>query len=79
MVVFSTNLGMAIETSQRLDSNFCSIASKREIHPYDEKDDCFVREMLIDDEGDRSQFKDKYASVVIPTWDNRLIAFPKPR
>lgn len=80
MVIFSTSLKMALDVSDRLDPDLrADVASKRDVHPYDEKDNGFVREMLIDDQGLDSPYVDKYASVVIPTWDKGLIAFPKPK
>ena len=47
MNIISTDLQMVLETAQRLDDSFCSVASKREMHPYSEKHDGFVREMLM--------------------------------
>jgi len=38
-----------------------------------------IYELLADDKGIDTEYPGDYVSIATPTWDNRLITFPKPR
>lgn len=80
LVICSSVLSAALLTADELnfdpDNVFRKneVSSKKSFNLWGRKT---INEMLVDDEGLSSSIASEYASVVVPTWNKGLIAFPK--